>query len=66
MKLAKICIDGVKVILCQDSDKLSGEQIQYGATIINVNPDDQQLASIATTFDQFSQPECKPAKLQSF
>ena len=66
MKLAKICIDGVKVILCQDSEKLSEEQIQYGATIINVNPDDQQVAHFATTFDQFSQPECKPAKLQSF
>merc|ERR1712168_257660 len=62
VKLAKICVDGVKVIFCHDEVKPSGEQIQYGTTIINLNPNDKKLVSFATTFDQFNQPECKPAR----
>jgi len=64
-RLAKICVLGVKAILCQDTSKPSSERILYGTPIINVNPSETCVANLRVTFDNFHQAECKPTKFST-
>lgn len=65
-KLAKICVSGVKVILCRDQSVPSSEQIVLGTPLVNLNPSDKKIGHLNIVFDEFHQVECKPTKFLPF
>jgi len=65
-KLATICVEGVKAILCQDESAPSGEEVVLGTPIINLNPTENKICTIEAAIDQLHEVDCKPAKFITY